>query len=130
MDVSLPPEEEDVYTYERTFTTDEVEAFAELSHDDQPVHSVPDEAGRLMVQGLLTATLPTAIGSALGVLAYHMDNYFHKPVYTGQPITCETTLTDVEERDDRFDIRGENRCTNDQDEEVLTGSFEGVVWKE
>jgi len=130
MDVNMPPEEGDTYTYERTFTTDDVEMFAEVSGDDQPIHSVPDEEGRLVVQGLLTATMPTAIGAALEVLAYHMDTRFHKPVYTGETITCETTTTKVEEKDDRYDVRGENVCTNEDDEEVLTGYFEGVVWKD
>lgn len=130
MDVSYPPEEGDTYTVERTFTREDVEQFSAVSGDDQPIHTEPDEDGRLVVQGLLTATLPTSIGAALEVLAYRMDNRFHRPVYTGETITCETTTTRVEEHEDRYDVRGENVCTNESGEEVLTGHFEGVIWKE
>ncbi|EMA34444.1 MaoC domain-containing protein dehydratase [Halobiforma lacisalsi AJ5] len=67
--MTSPPEAGDVYTYERTVTTAEVRQFGELSGDQQPIHTDPDEEGRLVVQGLLTATLPTAIGGDLEVLA-------------------------------------------------------------
>ena len=40
--------------YERTFTTKDIETFAELSGDKGSHHVNPDAEGRIMVQGLLT----------------------------------------------------------------------------
>ena len=74
------PEEGDVHTVERTFTHEDVERFGEVSGDRQAIHTEPDDEGRLMVQGLLTATLPTAIGGDLGVLARTMEYEFREPV--------------------------------------------------
>ena len=62
------PDEGDVFTVERTFTKDDVRAFAAVSEDTQSRHTDPDQDGRLLVHGLLTATLPTEIGGNLEVL--------------------------------------------------------------
>ncbi len=124
------PEEGDTYSYERTFTVEEVEQFTELSGDAQPIHTEPDDDGRLMAQGLLTATLPTKIGGGLEVLAHRMDLRFERPVYTGQTITCTWTNEKVDEREDRYDITAEVVCTNDDGTTVLTATIEGLIWKE
>jgi len=124
-----PPSEGETRTVERTFTPEEVRAFADLSGDDQPRHLDPDDEGRLLVHGLLTATLPTAIGGDLEILARSMAFEFRKPVYTGETVTCEMTIDAVEERDDRYDLSGTVACENDDGETVLTGTVEGLVWK-
>ncbi len=49
----------DIITFERTFTLKDVELFTKISGDEGEHHLTPDEQGRLVVQGLLTATLPT-----------------------------------------------------------------------
>ena len=123
------PVEGETHTFERTFATDDVERFAELSRDRQPIHTEPDEDGRLMVHGLLTATLPTKIGGDLEVLARRMDLEFRRPVYTGQRITCTWTFESVEEREDRYVIGVDVVCENDDGEPVLTGTVEGLIWK-
>ncbi|MFC4247040.1 MaoC/PaaZ C-terminal domain-containing protein [Natribaculum luteum] len=122
------PREGDVHTVERTFTTEDVRRFAELSGDTQPQHVEPDEDGRLVVHGLLTATLPTAIGGDLEVLAHTMEFTFHRPVYTGESITCTWTTEDVAERDDRYELAVSIACRNDADL-VLSGSVTGLIWK-
>jgi len=124
------PEEGERRTVERTFTAEDVEQFADVSGDDQPRHTVPDEDGRLMVHGLLTATLPTRIGGDLEVLARSMAFEFRRPVYTGERITCTWTTESVEERPDRYDLAGEVVCENDDGDVVLTASVEGLVRKE
>jgi len=48
----------DSATWERTFTEEDVRSFATISGDQDVHHVTPDEQGRLMVHGLLTATLP------------------------------------------------------------------------
>ncbi|MFB6083482.1 MAG: MaoC/PaaZ C-terminal domain-containing protein [Halorientalis sp.] len=118
--------EGEVVTYERTFTESDVREFAALSEDRQPRHLEPDEDGRLMVHGLLTATLPTKIGGDLEVLASHMEFSFRRPVYTGQTVHCRVELTDVESGANRDEVRAEVECTV-AGETVLSGSFEGVV---
>lgn len=126
----MKPTEGETRTFARTFTTDEVRRFAELSGDDQPRHTEPDEDGRLLVHGLLTATLPTKIGGDLGVLARTMEFEFVRPVHTGEAITCTVRNETVEERDDRYRIVVEVTCANERDEVVLTGEFSGFVEKE
>ncbi|QFU84116.1 hotdog family protein [Natronorubrum aibiense] len=124
------PVEGETHTFERTFTTGEVERFADLSGDRQPQHTEPDDEGRLMVHGLLTATLPTKVGGDLEVLATEMTFQFCRPVYTGQPIACTWTFDSVEERDDRYAITVDVNCKNGENEAVLTGSIEGLIWKD
>lgn len=126
----MEPTEGDRYTHEHTFTPEDVRRFGELSGDQQPIHTDPDEEGRLVVQGLLTATLPTKIGGDLEFLARTMELDFRRPVYTGQTITCEWTTESVTEREDRYEASGTAVCRNEEDVVVMTGSFEGLVWKE
>ncbi|KTG30631.1 MaoC/PaaZ C-terminal domain-containing protein [Haloferax profundi] len=124
------PTEGETLVRERTFTTAEVEAFAVLSGDEQPIHTDPDEDGRLVVHGLLTATLPTQIGGDLEVLARSMEFEFLAPVYTGETIRCEVTPTTVDAREDRYDVETDIVCRKvDDDSVVLRGGFEGLIWK-
>ncbi len=125
-----PPTVGEEFTYERTFTVEEVEQFTELSGDAQPIHTEPDEDGRLMAQGLLTATLPTKIGGDLEVLAHTMNLTFRRPVYTGETITCTWTNEAVDERDDRYEVIAAVVCRNDKGTAVLTATIEGLIWKE
>ena len=121
------PTEGDSYTVQRTFTTEEVRRFAALSGDDQPRHTDPDAEGRLVVQGLLTATLPTAIGGDLKMLAHEMDLEFRRPVHTGEPITCEWTHETVEARENRHAVTAGVDCRNADGETVLSATIEGFV---
>ncbi|NHN47884.1 dehydratase [Halostella sp. JP-L12] len=124
------PTEGETHAFERTFTTEDVRTFADVSGDDQSRHTEPGEEGRLLVHGLLTATLPTKIGGDLDVLARTMEFEFVAPVYTGQRIACTWTTESVEERADRYDLTVDVVCENDDGEVVLTGTVTGLVWKE
>ena len=118
-------------TYTRTFTPEEVRAFAELSRDTQPQHVETDDDGRLVVHGLLTATLPTKIGGDLEVLATRMDLSFRDQVYTGQEIVCTWTHESVTEREDRYELTVDITCRRTADRSVvLDGEIEGLVWKD
>ncbi|QZP37843.1 dehydratase [Halobaculum magnesiiphilum] len=146
MDLDELPSPGTTLRHERTFTVEEVEAFADLSGDRGEHHEVPDEDGRLLVHGLLTATMPTKIGGDLDVLARTMEFDFYRPVYTDQRIVCEVTVesvdrvgddtgdtedagdgTDAGDGPDRAEIEADIVCHRDGDEVVLTGGFEGVV---
>ncbi|QCS42518.1 MaoC family dehydratase N-terminal domain-containing protein [Natrinema versiforme] len=130
MDVSHPPEEGDEYTVERTFDHENVREFGELSGDQQPIHTEPDEAGRLTVQGLLTATLPTKIGGDLNYIARGMEFEFVQPVHTGERITCTCRLESVTECDEYYDIQSTAVCTNEDGEDVLRADIDGIIPKD
>lgn len=55
-------------------------------------HRTPDEQGRLVIQGLLTTTLPTKEGGDHKVLARTMNFEFLRPVFTGDTIICEVKI--------------------------------------
>lgn len=122
------PAEGDVYTHERTFTEETVRQFGELSGDQQAIHTDPDEQGRLVVQGLLTATLPTKIGGDLGCLARSMEFEFHSPVYTGETVTCEWTNEHIEEREDRYELMASIVC-HTEETSVMSATIDGLIWK-
>jgi len=124
-----PPVEGSTERFERTFTVEDVRRFADLSGDAQPRHLEPDEEGRVMVQGLLTATLPTKIGGDNEVLGRRFEFEFVEPVYTGERIVCTATYETVDERADRYDLSWAIDCENGDGETVLRGTVDGVVWK-
>ncbi|WP_129113403.1 dehydratase [Halegenticoccus tardaugens] len=125
------PREGEVLTHARTFTAEEVRAFADLSDDRGEHHVESDDDGRLVVHGLLTATLPTKIGGDLDVLARSMTFEFRRPVYTGERIACEVTIERVDESAsaDRVDLDASVVCRNEAGDRVLTGTFDGVIFR-
>lgn len=65
-------EKGETITFERRFTKKDVDLFSTVSGDEGVHHQTPDEVGRFVVQGLLTATLPTKVGGDYDVLARTM----------------------------------------------------------
>lgn len=122
------PTEGETRTYVRTFTESDVRQFADLSNDRGTHHVEPDEEGRLVVHGLLTATLPTKIGGDLDVLARTMTYEFHRPVYTDEEIVCEVSIDRVDEQETRAEVEAAIECRNEADDVVLTGAFDGVIF--
>src|SRR5205809_7632670 len=82
----------DKRVWERTFSEEDVRLFARFSGDEGEHHLEPDQQGRLMVHGLLTATLPTKMGGDLNFIAREMKSRFHRPVFAGDTIRCAVTL--------------------------------------
>jgi acyl dehydratase len=121
--------EGDVVTVERTFTAEDVRTFTEVSGDRGGHHLEPDEEGRLLVHGLLTATLATEIGGRYDVLARTMEYRFRRPVYTGETVRCRAEFETVERREDgRTEVEADVTFTRTDDETVvLTGEFDGVI---
>ncbi len=120
----------DVIVWERTFTIEDVDAFTRISGDAGTHHVAQDEQGRLMVQGLLTATLPTKIGGDLNFIARELDFQFLRPVYTGDTIRCEVSLTELTPTDRGTLLSCEWVCRNQRGKEVLTGRGHGIVRSE
>ncbi|MDQ0198287.1 hotdog domain-containing protein [Neobacillus ginsengisoli] len=118
----------DIITFERTFTVRDVELFTEISGDEGIHHITPDEQGRLVVQGLLTATLPTKVGGDHNVLARTMNFEFLRPVFTGDTIICEVKIEKYERQENnRTAIIASFLCINHNEKEVLKGDFSGVI---
>ncbi|PLT28681.1 MaoC/PaaZ C-terminal domain-containing protein [Peribacillus deserti] len=117
----------DIIVFERTFTIEDVELFTRISGDEGYHHVTPDEQGRLVVQGLLTATLPTKIGGDNNVLARTMNFEFLRPVFTGDTIVCEVTIEQFEKQDQRTRITATFLSKNQHGKDVLTGNFSGVI---
>jgi 3-hydroxybutyryl-CoA dehydratase len=113
--------------WSRVFTVEDVRHFSELSGDRGVHHVKLDEQGRLMVQGLLTATLPTKLGGDLNYLAREMLFEFLRPVFTGDPIECVSTATKVERQAGRTYAEFAVSCTNGAGKEVFRASIKGVI---
>ncbi|MDR6121260.1 3-hydroxybutyryl-CoA dehydratase [Bacillus sp. SLBN-46] len=124
----MPLKVGDIITFERTFTVRDVELFTEVSGDEGIHHITPDEQGRLVVQGLLTATLPTKVGGDHNVLARNMNFEFLRPVFTGDTIICEVKIEKYERQENnRTAIIASFLCENQNEKEVLKGDFSGVI---
>ena len=118
----------DKIKFKRTFTESDVELFTKVSMDEGDHHTTPDELGRLVVQGLLTATLPTKVGGDYNVLARTMNFEFLRPVFTDDTVECVVTIEELERRDEkRISIMASFICTNQKGKQVLTGNFAGII---
>ena len=117
----------DTTSWERTFTEEDVRLFGQLSGDQGIHHVESDELGRLMVQGLLTATLPTKLGGDMNFIAREMTFEFLRPVFAGDTIRCEGTITQYEQADRHINMAVSFVCRNQKDKIVLTGHTQGII---
>ena len=117
----------DTITWQRTFTEEDIRLFAKLSGDEGVHHLVPDEQGRLMAHGLLTATLPTKVGGDLNLIAREMSFTFLRPVFAGDTITCEVKLIELEPGEQYTRVGSKFVCRNQHQKEVMTGEARGIV---
>jgi len=111
----------------RVFTKADVERFIEISGDRNQQHINPDDKGRVVVHGLLTATLPSIVGGRLGVngRVFHVE--WLKPVYSDDEISCRLTLDKLEHQEARSKITASFEMLNQNDEKVATGYFFGII---
>lgn len=117
----------DVFKYERRFTEEEVFEFANITGDKGRHHMEYDENGRLMVHGLLTASIGTKVGEELHYIARELVSEFIRPVFTGDTITCELTLTNVEQMEGYKKVSIESVYRNQNEKTVLVGTSYGVI---
>lgn len=117
----------DVFSWERTFTEEDIRLFGELSGDKGAHHIKPDEKGCLMAHGLLTATLPTKIGGDLNFIARELIFQFHRPVFAGDTVRCEVTIVGLEQAEQYTRMSSGFVCRNQHGKEVLTGQAHGVI---
>jgi len=117
----------DVVAWERTFTEDDVRQFSNFSGDAGTHHLQPDERGRLMVHGLLTATLPTKIGGDINFIAREMTFQFHRPVFSGDTVRCEVTIAELTETAEYQQLTSTWVCRNQHGKEVMSGRASGII---
>jgi len=119
----------DSFTVSRRFSEQDIQRFANISRDYNPVHfdaRFAEARGfRTPVShGLLTASLVTEIGGQIGWLASGMTFHFKKPVYAGDTITCHWVITNIDEKDR---VTATITMTNEDDIVVLEAQTSGVV---
>lgn len=115
-------------TWTRTLTAADVEAFAELSGDRNPLHFDAEFAGRtrlgrLVVQGGLTTGLFNALVAmelpGPGSVFLHQEWHYPAPVYIGDTVTAEAEV--IEARSDKPITRLRCVARRDDGTEVLRG---------
>jgi acyl dehydratase len=115
-------------SWTRTISADDVEAFAQISGDRNPLHFDPAFAaatrvGRLVVQGGLTTGLFNALVAMKlpgpGSVFLHQEWDYPAPVYIGDTVTAEAEV--VEARDDKPITRLRCVARNQDGVEVLRG---------
>jgi acyl dehydratase len=119
----------DSFTISRCFTEADIQCFAGISHDYNPVHFDTRYAEArnfraTVSHGLLTASLVTEIGGQIGWLAASMTFNFKKPVYAGDTITCHWVITRMDEKCRATAIV---TMANDEGVVVLEGETRGVL---
>ena len=91
----------DTYKYRRTFTQEETKLFGDITRDYNPVHCDLRWTGAkgfdgLICHGLLVGSMICEFGGQVGWLATGMNFKYIKPVYFGDTIECEITITRIE----------------------------------
>jgi 3-hydroxybutyryl-CoA dehydratase len=118
----------DTFSISRTFTEQDVVGFADMSWDYNPVHFDERFATirfrSCICHGLLVGSLLAAIGGQIGWLASSMQFRFEKPVYIGETITCEFTITHI---DDRGRAKAKALFRNQDEIAVLEAELTGIL---
>jgi len=118
----------DTASVSKTITQADIENFADLSGDHNPIHLDKDYAaqtrfGSRIAHGLLTSSLISAvIGNklpGLGSIYLGQTLQFVAPVFPGDTIVARATVTSV--REDKPIVKLETICTNQHDKVVITG---------
>lgn len=113
----------------KSFSTADVEAFANLSMDKNKLHLDEQYAQnsifhQRIVHGFLSGSLISAvIGTILpgeGAIYLHQDMDFRRPVYHDEQITAVVTVERVNEEKHICHLR--TQCVNDQGEVKIEGT--------
>ena len=119
----------DTFSVSRTFSEQDVIQFAHISRDYNPIHcekrfSKVKNFNGLVCHGLLVASIVTEIGGQIGWLASGMTFEFKKPVYIGDIIKCNFTITEM---DDSGRAKAEAVFINKNDITVLEAILIGII---
>ncbi|MGI9538652.1 MAG: MaoC family dehydratase [Miltoncostaeaceae bacterium] len=117
----------DSASFEKTFTQEDVEAFARLSGDDNPAHVDTEWAAASMfkgrvVHGVLTAGLISAVlGTQLpgpGCIYMSQTLQWRLPVFPGDTLTATATVKEIVAEKGRVTLE---TVVNRGEDTVLTG---------
>ncbi|HXQ91920.1 MAG TPA: MaoC/PaaZ C-terminal domain-containing protein [Nitrososphaerales archaeon] len=114
-------------SYERSFTVNDVELFAELSGDKGEHHLRADKEGRIMLHGLLTATVPTKLGGDMNYIAREISYEFLRPVFAGDKVRADAVVTKVEQSEGHQKVAMDFVCYNQHGKEVMRGRTNGII---
>ncbi len=115
-------------TRTKTFTAEEVETFAEISTDTNPIHLDDEYAastmfGQRIVHGMFTASLISAVLAndfpGPGTIYLGQNLKFTKPVLIGDTITATITVTNF--REGKGILSVDTICTNQDGDVVIKG---------
>lgn len=111
-----------VIVAKRTFTQENFNLFAELSHDDNPIHVDPAFSATTRFGGTVAHGM-MLYGMLLGVLSENFSNVrqleqdliFPKPTYANMEVTLRLEVTEVQDKRARLSATitrpdGENSC--------------------
>ena len=124
----------DTASVTKIITQEDIEKFADLSGDHNPIHLDEEHAkgtrfGRRIAHGMLTSSLiSNVIGNELpGVGSIYLSQtlQFLAPVFAGDTITARATVTSV--REDKPIVKLETVCGNQRDEVVIKGEATVLV---
>ena len=118
----------------KTITDEDIQAFADVSKDHNPLHLDDEYAaktrfGRRLAHGMLSASLISAVlgnelpGAGSAYLSQTLK--FVKPVFPGDTVTALVTVTGV--REDKPILTLETVCVNQHNEPVLKGEATVLV---
>lgn len=116
-----------VTEWRRSFSEEDVRAFAELSGDKGRHHLERDAQGRLLIHGLLTASLPTKLGGDLDYIAADMRFEFKRPAYADEELLCRGTVTRVKKEKSWLAVSFSFVVTNPKGKVVLQGKTSGII---
>lgn len=125
----------DEASFLRSVTEEDVDTFAELSGDKNPLHTDRDYAsgtmfdGRL-VHGMLTASFVSTALTQLGVghVYLNQEMKFTHPVYIGDRLTVQARIVEKFPTNRRLKVKTEVR--NQEGETVLSGHATLMVMEE
>ena len=125
----LPVKIGDKATFSRTVTDDDIQAFARVSGDNQPLHLDDAFASKtrfkkriahgMLAAAYISATLGTKLAPGAVVVYLGQTMRFRLPVGIGDTITAETEVTAIDA--DRRIVTVRTDCTNQNGDAVLTG---------
>lgn len=120
---------EDTFAVSRTFVEQDVQDFAAMTRDYNPVHfdekfvNAKNLRGKIC-HGLLVGSLVTEIGGQIGWYASKLDFRFKKPVYVGDTVTCTLMISCLA---GRGLSEAKAVCRNQRGEIVLEAFLKGYI---
>ncbi|KDO30561.1 hypothetical protein SPRG_04462 [Saprolegnia parasitica CBS 223.65] len=117
-----------------TFHAHDVEAFATLTGDTNPLHLDPTFCattpfGKPVVHGILVSSLfPTVFGATMPGSVYVSQSLrFHKPIFVNDPLTIRIEVTQVKARM-RLVVCA-TQCVNKEGEIAISGEAKVLIAK-